>query len=135
MLPTAWLLSLNMRCHLFFYMIVFVVIGMVHSIHGSYKVTYHPDGEEEGEAVEIDFTPPFKRFYMFPTLEEALKVKLPNPTELHTPEATKILDELCEKHGIECSPPRTAARLLDKVSALFFYCTSINRVLSFLAQS
>jgi len=89
---------------------------MVQSIHGSYKVTYHPDGEEEGKTVEIDFTPPFNRIYMFPALEEALEVKLPDPTELHTPEATKFLCDLCEKHNIACPSPRTAARLLDKVS-------------------
>jgi len=39
--------------------------GMVKAIFGSYKVTYHPDGPE-GEAKEIDFTPPFKRLRMFP---------------------------------------------------------------------
>jgi lysyl-tRNA synthetase class 2 len=33
---------------------------MVLAIFGTYKVTYHPDGLE-GEAKEIDFTPPFKR--------------------------------------------------------------------------
>lgn len=88
---------------------------MVLSIHGSYKITYHPNGEEDGEAVEIDFTPPFKRVRMFPALEEALNVKLPSPTDLQTPEATKFLSDLCEKHNVECTPPRTAARLLDKV--------------------
>ena len=31
------------------------------------------------------------------------------------PEFQKFLDDLCLKHGVECSHPRTAARLLDKV--------------------
>lgn len=88
---------------------------MVRSIHGSYKIIYHPDGED-GEAVEIDFTSPFERVYMYPELEEALNVTLPRPTELQTPEATKFLSDLCEKHEVECASPRTAARLLDKVS-------------------
>lgn len=92
---------------------------MVNSIHGSYKIVYHPDGDDsEGEAVEIDFSPPFKRLYMFPALEEALGVKLPDATQLGTPEATQILSDLCTKHNIECPPPRTSARLLDKVSNL-----------------
>lgn len=73
------------------------------------------------EAVEIDFTPPFKRMYMFPALEEILSVKLPSPTELATVEANKLLDNLCLKHEIECPPPRTSARLLDKVSTLIYY--------------
>jgi len=73
------------------------------------------------EPVEIDFTPPFKRMYMFPALEEVLSVKLPNPTELATVEANKLLDDLCLKHEIECPPPRTSARLLDKVSTKKYY--------------
>ncbi|CAH1395824.1 unnamed protein product [Nezara viridula] len=91
-----------------------LISGMVKAIHGSYKVTYHPNGEE-GEEVIIDFTPPFKRIYMFPALEEALGEKLPSPSELTTPEAQTKLKALCEKHGVECSPPQTTARLLDKL--------------------
>merc|ERR1719394_252218 len=60
--------------------------GMVKQIFGSYKVTYHPDGPE-GEAKEIDFTPPFRRLRMFPDLEKALNCKLPSPDTLHTEEA------------------------------------------------
>lgn len=89
--------------------------GMVKSIHGTYKIKYHPDGPD-GEAVEIDFTPPFKRISMFPSLEEVLNVKLPDADKLGSPEATKFLSDLCEEHGVECPLPRTAARLLDKVT-------------------
>lgn len=84
------------------------------SVTGSHKVKYHPDGED-GKEVEIDFSPPFRRIHMFPALEEILKVKLPAPDQLHTPEAKKTLADLCAKHGVECAPPQTAARLLDKV--------------------
>nr|CAD7434561.1 unnamed protein product [Timema monikensis] len=95
-----------------------MVSGMVKSIYGTYKVLYHPDGPE-GEGVEIDFTPPFKRMAMFPSLEEVLNVKMPAPDKLGTPEAAKFLSDLCEKHGVECPPPRTAARLLDKLVGEF----------------
>lgn len=95
-----------------------MISGMVKAIHGSYKITYHPDGPE-GEAVEIDFTPPFKRISMMKTLEEVLKVKLPQADQLNTPEANQILSDICTKHEIECPPPRTAARLLDKVKTIF----------------
>lgn len=57
---------------------------------------------------------------MFPVLEEILSIKLPNPTELASSEANKLLDDLCIKHEIECPPPRTSARLLDKVIYIFF---------------
>jgi len=91
-----------------------MVSGMVMSIFGSYKVAFHPDGPE-GEAKEIDFTPPFRRIRMFPDLEAALQMKLPCPTQLHTEEAKLALDKICVAKGVDCSAPRTAARLLDKL--------------------
>lgn len=51
-------------------------IGMVKHITGGYKVTYHPDGPE-GQAYEIDFTPPFKRISMTHDLEKEMGVKFP----------------------------------------------------------
>ncbi|XP_060811559.1 lysine--tRNA ligase isoform X2 [Bombus pascuorum] len=102
-----------------------LVSGMVKAIHGSYKITYHPDGPE-GEAIEIDFTPPFKRVSMIKTLEEILKFKLPLPDKLNTPETNQILSDLCTKHEIECPPPRTTARLLDKLVGEFIEETCIN---------
>lgn len=91
-----------------------MISGMVKSIHGTYKIKYHPDGPE-GEAVEIDFTPPFKRVSMIKTLEEKLKVKFPEAEKLNTKEACKFLSDLCIKHEVECPAPRTTARLLDKL--------------------
>lgn len=102
-----------------------LISGMVKSTHGSYKVQYHPDGPES-PSVEIDFTPPFRRLHMFPALEERLGVKLPAPTELDTPAANKFLSDLCAKHEVECPPPRTSARLLDKLVGDFLEETCIN---------
>ncbi|XP_078045606.1 lysyl-tRNA synthetase isoform X1 [Augochlora pura] len=102
-----------------------MISGMVKSIHGSYKVTYHPEGPE-GEAVEIDFTPPFRRVSMMKTLEEVLNVKLPPAEELGTLDTNKLLSELCVKHEIECPAPRTTARLLDKLVGEFIEETCVN---------
>lgn len=102
-----------------------LVSGMVKSIHGSYKIIYHPDGPE-GEGVEIDFTPPFKRVPMIKTLEEKLNVKFPEPEKLSTDEANKFLSELCVKHGVECPAPRTTARLLDKLVGEYIEETCIH---------
>jgi len=88
--------------------------GMVKAIFGTYKVAFHPDGPE-GEAKEIDFTPPFRRLRMFPDLEKELGEKLPKPDMLHTEEARMQLDKICVMKQVECPPPRTAARLLDKL--------------------
>merc|ERR1719322_1590639 len=53
-----------------------MVSGMVKSIFGSYKIQYHPEGDESDEVWDIDFTPPWKQLRMLPDLEEALKTKL-----------------------------------------------------------
>ncbi|CAH1644839.1 unnamed protein product [Spodoptera littoralis] len=99
--------------------------GMVKSIHGSYKVKYQPDGPE-GEEVEIDFTPPFARVPMIASLEKALNVKFPPADQLDSAEANQLLSQLCEKHEVECPPPRTTARLLDKLVGEFLEEKCIN---------
>ncbi|XP_035919176.1 lysine--tRNA ligase isoform X2 [Anopheles stephensi] len=99
--------------------------GMVHAIHGSYKIKYHPDGPD-GQEYEIDFTPPFKRISMISSLEEILQVQFPAADQLHTSAAVQFLDALCVKHDVECKPPRTAARLLDKLVGEFLEETCIN---------
>lgn len=99
---------------------------MVKTIFGSYKVKYHPKGEEVDEVVEVDFTPPFKKIQMLPALEEALQTKLPEAKDLTTAEANKILDNLCIKHQVECPTPRTTSRLLDKLVGEFLEDKCIN---------
>lgn len=95
-----------------------LVSGMVKFLTGSYKITYHPEGAD-GPALEIDFTPPFRRVRMLPGLEKALGTKLPDPEKIATPESVALLSDLCVKHEVECPPPRTAARLLDKLVGHF----------------
>lgn len=89
---------------------------MVHTIHGTYKINYHPDGPD-GEALELDFTPPFRIVDMIGGLEKALGVKF--PSDLNTDDANKFLDGLCVKHNVECGAPRTTARLIDKLVGEF----------------
>merc|ERR1711974_284922 len=79
-----------------------------------------------GPEWEVDFTPPFKRLRMFPDLEKALGEKPPKPDQLHTEEARAMLDKLCAKNNVECSAPRTAARLLDKLVGEYLEETCIN---------
>ena len=77
--------------------------GMVKAIFGTYKVVYHPDGPD-GEAQEIDFTPPFRRLRMFPDLEKMLGKKLPRPDLLHTEEARLQLDKICAEKQVQILP-------------------------------
>jgi lysyl-tRNA synthetase class 2 len=91
---------------------------MVKRVTGGYKVLYHPEGPD-GEAWEVDYTPPFKRLDMLGDLERELGVKLPSPDKLDTPEAMQFLDRLAAEKGVECPPPRTTTRLLDKLVGEF----------------
>jgi len=92
---------------------------MALNICGSYKIKHHPDGvgvDEEGKPlpeIEIDFTPPFRRIPLVAGLEEALGVKF--PTDLASDEANAMLKNICSKRGVECKPPQTTYRLLDKL--------------------
>ncbi|CAG2185505.1 unnamed protein product [Mytilus edulis] len=95
-----------------------LVSGMVKTLTGGYKVPYHPEGPD-GPVWEVDFTPPFRRIKMIPELESKLRVKFPNPTEFGKEESRKFIDDLCKKNGVECTSPRTTARLLDKEVLLF----------------
>ena len=85
---------------------------MVKKITGSYKVSFHTSS---GEEMIADFTPPFRRIDMMSELEKVLGDTLPKPDTLHLPESVELLKKICAKHKVECSPPQTAARLLDKL--------------------
>lgn len=93
-----------------------MVSGLVKAVTGGYKIKYHPDGKDEagGREYEMDFTTPWKRFDMIQELEKQLDVTFPPADTLHTEEARKWLSDLAEKKNVECSAPRTAARLIDK---------------------
>jgi len=82
--------------------------GMVKEITGGYKFMYAP--KPGADEVEIDFTPPFKRISMMDGLNESMNTTLPS---LDDPEIIPKLQVLLGKHGLECSPPQTVARLLD----------------------
>ncbi|XP_065557852.1 lysine--tRNA ligase-like [Artemia franciscana] len=92
--------------------------GMVQSIHGTLKINYQPEGPD-GPIEQIDFTPPYRRMKIIPELEKRLEVSLPHPSTFDTPEAVELLDLLSTKHDVHCPPPRTAARLLDKLVGHF----------------
>ena len=59
---------------------------MVKHVTGGYKITYHPEAtdNDKGKAVEIDFTPPFRRISMMKDLQKAMGVTFPE-FDLSTP--------------------------------------------------
>ena len=96
---------------------------MVRNICGSFKVKHHPKDEEGNPLpeIEIDFTPPFRKVSLVAGLEEALKVKF--PADLASDETNEMLKQICKEHKIECKPPHTTYRLLDKLVGEFLEST------------
>lgn len=85
---------------------------------GKTTLTYQPEGKD-GKEHTLDFKRPWKRYDMIETLEEKLGAKFPPGDTLHTTEANVFLRDLCKKHNVECSEPRTNTRLLDKLVGEF----------------
>lgn len=87
---------------------------MVKEITGGYTITIQKEAGEE--PVTIDFTPPFKRVSMVAAVEEATGVTIPidDPAK-----CLPLLEQLVTKYGLECAPPRSIARLLDKLVGHF----------------
>ncbi|GME85896.1 unnamed protein product [[Candida] boidinii] len=87
---------------------------MVKDITGDYKVTYHPEGQD-GKALTLDFSRPWKRINMIEELEKVFDVKFPPGNQLHTKETGEFLKSILIKHKLDCPPPLTNARMLDKL--------------------
>eukprot|EP01084_Bolivina_argentea_P130890 231068_1 len=95
-----------------------MVSGLVYSLKGSYKVKYTQTTEEKGdEEIEIDFTPPWPRYSMLEELEKRGKFKIPRP--LTSDECSAFLIGKCDELNVDCPPPQTTARLLDKLTGFF----------------
>jgi lysyl-tRNA synthetase class 2 len=104
-------------------LLVWCGAGMIKSITGSYKITYHPNGMDQ-PPVEVNFTPPFKRISMVAGIQEAIRTKHNEPSftipPLSDPKTQQFLDAVCNRLGVDCPAPRTTSRLLDKVCVWFF---------------
>jgi lysyl-tRNA synthetase class 2 len=98
-----------------------MISGMVLQITGSYFVPYA--AEEGGEPVIIDFSPPWRRISMIEGLEEAIGAQFPN---VDSTEIVPFLENILEKYNVECRPPRTVARLIDKLVGHFLEDNIIN---------
>lgn len=88
---------------------------MVKKITGSYVVEYHPDGHESEKTWKLDFLRPWKRINMIEGLEEKFGVKFPPGDQLHTKETGEFLKKVLADNNMECAPPLTNARMLDKL--------------------
>jgi len=79
----------------------------------SKKATTTAATTSSSSTVEIDFTPPFRRIRMIPELERQTGRRF--PTDYTSKEAHSFLSSLCDEYNVTCHPPKTPARMLDKL--------------------
>ncbi|WPG98229.1 lysyl-tRNA synthetase [Acrodontium crateriforme] len=100
-----------------------LVEGMVKEICGSLQTKFTT---QSGEVYDVNWAKPWKRIEMIPALEEACGEKFPPAKELHTDETNAFLKRMLAKVGVECTPPLTNARMLDKLVGDFIEEKCIN---------
>ncbi|GMM58359.1 lysine--tRNA ligase [Maudiozyma humilis] len=88
---------------------------MVKEITGSYIIQYHPDPNDAEKTYELNFTRPWKRMNMIEELEKVFNVTFPAGDQLHTAETGEFLKKVLADNKLECPPPLTNARMLDKL--------------------
>ncbi|KFY10327.1 hypothetical protein V492_05078 [Pseudogymnoascus sp. VKM F-4246] len=100
-----------------------LISSLVKELTGGYTTKFHT---QHGEEYEVNWEAPWRRVEMIPALEEATGEKFPPGPELHTDETNTFLRGLLKKMNIECSPPLTNARMLDKMVGDFIEETCVN---------
>ena len=100
-----------------------LVSGMVKHVTGGHETTYHT---QSGEVYKVNWAKPWKRVEMMPALEEATGEKFPPSTELHTQETNEFLKKILKKAKVDCPPPLTNARMIDKLVGEFIEEKCIN---------
>ncbi|KAH8705021.1 lysyl-tRNA synthetase [Talaromyces proteolyticus] len=100
-----------------------LVSGLVKHVTGGYETEYTT---QTGETYHVNWKAPWRRVEMIPALEEAVGEKFPPGDQLHTEETNAFLKRMLEKTGVECTPPQTNARMLDKLVGEFIEETCVN---------
>jgi lysyl-tRNA synthetase class 2 len=100
-----------------------LISGLVKHITGGYETKFTT---QSGEVYNINWKGPWRRIEMIPALEEACGEKFPPGDQLHTEETNEFLKRMLKKMKVECSPPQTNARMLDKLVGEFLEETCIN---------
>ncbi|MCJ1430768.1 lysyl-tRNA synthetase [Xylographa pallens] len=100
-----------------------LVSGLVKHVSGGYETKFHT---QTGEEYNVNWQKPWKRIEMVPALEEACGEKFPPGEQLHTKETNEFLKRMLKKMKVDCSPPQTNARMLDKLVGEFIEEKCIN---------
>ncbi|KAL3421750.1 lysyl-trna synthetase [Phlyctema vagabunda] len=100
-----------------------LVSGLVKHVTGGTTTKFHT---QHGEEYEVNWAAPWKRIEMIPALEEACGEKFPPGDQLHTQETNEFFRRILKKMKVDCSPPLTNARMLDKLVGEFIEETCVN---------
>ena len=100
-----------------------LVEGLVKEITGGLETTFTT---QTGEIYNVNWAKPWKRIEMMPALEEACGEKFPPSEQLHTEETNDFLKRMLKKTGVDCAPPLTNARMIDKLVGEFIEERCIN---------
>lgn len=100
-----------------------LVSGLVKNVTGGYETTFRT---QSGEQYQVNWAKPWKRIEMIPALEEACGEKFPPGAELHTGSTKDFLKRMLKKMKVDCSPPQTNARMLDKLVGEFIEEKCVN---------
>ncbi|CAI6342303.1 unnamed protein product [Periconia digitata] len=100
-----------------------MVSELVYSIKGSYDTVYHT---QSGEEYKVCWKAPWAKVEMIPALEAATGEKFPPADQLHTAETNEFLKKVLQKVNVQCSEPRTNARMIDKLVGDFIEEKCIN---------
>jgi lysyl-tRNA synthetase class 2 len=100
-----------------------MVSGMVKAVTGSYKTKFTT---QHGEVYDVNWEKPWRRVEMIPALEEATGETFPPGDELHTDKTNEFLRGILKKMKVDCPPPLTNARMIDKLVGEFIEETCVN---------
>lgn len=97
--------------------------GLVKYVTGGTETVFTT---QSGETYNVNWAKPWKRVEMIPALEEACGEKFPPSDQLHTTETNEFLKRMLAKVKVECTPPLTNARMIDKMVGEFIEEKCIN---------
>lgn len=100
-----------------------LVSGLVKEITGSYKTKFT---NQHGETYDVNWEAPWRRIEMLPELERICGEKWPAYDQMHTAETGEFLKGILKKMKVDCPPPLTNARMLDKLVGEFIEEQCIN---------
>ena len=102
-----------------------LITQIVMEIKGTLKFTIDVLNEDGTKTTQdLDFTRPWKRIDMIEELEKKINFKFP-PLE-DTDEIRELLVQKCKELDVECPPPMTVSRMLDKMVGKFVEPMCVN---------